>query len=108
MAGVNNKVAISATEFTLDVYKEVVKKSSDNIFMSPSSILVVMAMLHAGAKNRTQEQMTKTLHFGTKTEEDILEMMTNFMSVLQQGSASVTLKSANRLYPHTDKSILQE
>ena len=108
MTGVNNKVAISATEFTLDVYKEVVKKSSDNIFMSPSSILVVMAMLHAGAKNRTQEQMTKTLHFGTKTEEDVLEMMTNFMSVLQQGSASVTLKSANRLYPHTDKSILQE
>ena len=57
MAGVNNKVAISATEFTLDVYKEVVKKSSDNVFMSPSSMYIVMAMLHAGAKHRTQDQM---------------------------------------------------
>lgn len=109
MAGIKQAITDCTTEFSLDVYKQVVKSASDeNAFLSPGSILVVMAMLHAGARSNTKDQMTRTLHFDNKTQKEINEMMSRFMSVLKQGSGSVTLKSANRLYPHIDKTILEE
>ena len=58
---VDKKLSECFTEFTLDVYKNLANKiGSQNLFMSPSSISVVMTMVHA-ARGNNESQMRKTL-----------------------------------------------
>jgi len=102
-------VATSAGEFTLDVYKEILKTSENkNVFMSPTSILVVMAMVQAGTKNETRKQLLRGLKIKHEDQNKILQEFEGFVKVLKQGSQSVTLETANRLYPDEGKDILAE
>ncbi len=48
--------------FAFELY-HMIKTESDNIFFSPYSISVALAMTHAGARNETETQMAKALHF---------------------------------------------
>jgi serpin B len=76
--------------------------------MSPSSMMAVLTMLHTGARNNTQDEMTKVLKLDKLDKMSVLQHMESFVSTLKKGSKSVTLNTANRLFPHTDKTILQE
>jgi serpin B len=49
--------------FALDLYQQLRTKDG-NLFYSPYSISVALAMTYAGAKGETEEQMAHTLHFG--------------------------------------------
>jgi serpin B len=49
-------------EFALDLYARQIR-GDDNVFFSPMSISLALAMVHAGARGETAEQMAKTLHF---------------------------------------------
>jgi serpin B len=48
--------------FALDLYQEL-KKEDGNLFYSPYSISLALAMTYAGARGETEEQMADTLHF---------------------------------------------
>lgn len=49
-------------EFTLDLYKAVVKgKENENVVLSPLSINLALAMISAGAKGPTLEQIAKCI-----------------------------------------------
>lgn len=50
------------TAFTLDLYKEL-KDKEGNIFYSPYSLSVALAMTYAGARGETEEQMAEALSF---------------------------------------------
>lgn len=109
MASSMKELSDSVNDFTLDIYKHVVKDhTADNVFMSPSSMMVVLAMLHVGARNKTEDQMSKVLKFEKLDKNSLLRKLETFVSTLKKGSKSVTLKTANRLFPHTDKTILEE
>jgi serpin B len=47
----------------LDLYKRVAQ-SGDNVFLSPHSISVALAMTYEGARGETAGQMSEALHFG--------------------------------------------
>jgi serpin B len=65
-------------EFTIDLYKAVLKgKESDNVVLSPLSINLALAMISAGAKGPTLEQIAKCI----KLPEG--EPMHNFSSQLR-------------------------
>ena len=49
------------TAFALDLYRALV--GQDNLFFSPHSISLALAMTYAGAASTTAEQMGSTLHF---------------------------------------------
>ncbi len=49
--------------FALDLYQQLRTKDG-NLFYSPHSISVALAMTYAGASAETEEQMADTLHFG--------------------------------------------
>ncbi|XP_052810598.1 leukocyte elastase inhibitor-like [Mya arenaria] len=109
MASENPKVSASANEFTLDIYKAVTESSkNDNLFIAPTSILVVMAMVQVGARNVTKDQMVAALKLKFRNEKELLEEFELFSKALNQGSRDVTLQSANKLYPDKGKDILQE
>lgn len=50
------------TEFALELYKQL-KEEKGNLFFSPYSISVALAMTYAGARGETEEQMRETLRF---------------------------------------------
>ncbi len=52
------------TAFALDMYHALVAKAgNDEVFFSPYSISLALAMTWAGARNETESQMAQTLHF---------------------------------------------
>jgi serpin B len=48
--------------FAFDLYR-VLKEGHDNLFYSPHSISLALAMTYAGARGETERQMADTLHF---------------------------------------------
>jgi serpin B len=50
------------TQFTLDLYRAVSSRN-ENLFFSPHSISVALAMVWGGARGSTEQQMASTLHF---------------------------------------------
>ena len=50
------------TEFALDLYQQI-KDSDDNLFYSPYSISLALAMTYAGARGVTRQEMRDVLHF---------------------------------------------
>ncbi len=55
--------------FTFDLYEQLVLDTSDdNLFVSPVSIAIAMAMTYAGAEGDTREQMRETLRYPLEGE----------------------------------------
>jgi serpin B len=49
--------------FAFELYQQLAKHSDSSLFFSPYSVSTALAMVYAGAKGDTAEQMAKTLHF---------------------------------------------
>ncbi|WAR07017.1 ANT3-like protein [Mya arenaria] len=90
MASENPKVSASANEFTLDIYKAVTESSkNDNLFIAPTSILVVMAMVQGNWATQFKPENTKKDNFhliGGKTAT--IDMMNAEMENVRYGESS--------------------
>ena len=49
--------------FALDLYRYLADRADGNLFLSPHSISVALAMTYAGARGTTETEMAQTLHF---------------------------------------------
>jgi serpin B len=56
-------IADGNNAFALDLYAQLAKTNSGNLFFSPYSVRTALAMTYAGARGETAEQMRKVLHF---------------------------------------------
>lgn len=57
------EAAVDNNALGIDLYKRVAQ-SGDNVFLSPHSISVALAMTYEGARGDTAVQMSEALHFG--------------------------------------------
>ena len=100
--------------FAFDLYHQVVE-GSDNLFYSPYSISIALAMTYAGARNETERQMARTLHF--ELPQDRLH--TTFNSLDQELNArgegaqgkddkGFRLNIVNAIWGQKDYSFLQD
>ena len=53
----------SVNAFAFDLYKEIAKEEKGNIFFSPLSISMALALAYEGAAGETREEMRRVLHF---------------------------------------------
>lgn len=93
--------------FALDLYQQLRKEKTGNLFFSPTSISVALAMTYAGAKGETAEEMAKVLHFALPPEE----LHPAFGALLQQWNTpgkGYQLSVANRLWGATGYKFLDE
>jgi serpin B len=65
--GAKARLIEDQTAFALDVYREL-RKSEENLFFSPFSVSLTLAMIYAGARETTEAQMAQALHFGLPQE----------------------------------------
>jgi serpin B len=56
------KLVEGNTAFTFDLYRAL-REEDGNLFYSPYSISIALAMTYAGARGETEQQMADTLHF---------------------------------------------
>jgi len=56
-------------EFALDLYKQLNQENDGNLFYSPYSLSLALAMTYAGAEGETEQQMAEVLHFILEDED---------------------------------------
>jgi serpin B len=91
--------------FALELYNQV-SKNNDNIFFSPYSISTALAMTYAGARNETEKQMAKTMHFDLIRERlhPTFHLMMNDLNNREKG---YQLNIANALWGQKDNNFLK-
>jgi serpin B len=57
------------TEFALDLYQQLNQENDGNLFYSPYSLSLALAMTYAGAEGETEQQMAEVLHFILEDED---------------------------------------
>ena len=93
-------IAADGNRFALDLYAQL-RQSEGNLFLSPSSITMALAMTYAGAEGTTQEEMARTLHFQRpkpQLDEAMQALLTLWTSGDKSAAQGYRLRVANRLW----------
>jgi serpin B len=86
------------SHFALDLYQQL-RTTEGNLFYSPYSLSVALAMTYAGARAETESQMRRTLHFslGQETLPAVCQSLEEM--VAEAGQKFVLIKTANAIWP---------
>ena len=107
MAVSETRVVGEATnKFALDLHKCLA--DDGNLFYSPASILVALAMTSYGARGKTAEEITQVLHVASVSSPDLNKSMKKFIDTLNGASDEKNkLLTANRLFVEKSFEILE-
>ncbi len=92
------QIAGGNNQFALDLYNNM-KSKEGNIFFSPYSISLAMAMTYGGARGETAEQMADVMHFDTD-QDKFHRQFNKLMNFTEKaaGENNNRLEIANRLW----------
>jgi serpin B len=108
------ELAAGSNAFAFDLY-QAVRDDKDNLFYSPYSISLALAMTYAGARGETEQQMADTLHF-TLPQDRLhpafnaldLELARRGEGGEGQDDEGFRLNIVNSIWGQTDYSFLPE
>lgn len=101
-----NSVINANNQFALDLYLKL-EDEEGNIFFSPYSILVALAMTYEGAKGKTAEEMQSVFHF--PEDEDIRRpSFAKIYNLVNKKNKKYELHTANALWAQKDYKFLDE
>ncbi len=90
-------VAEGNTAFALDLYRWLAAHQQGNLFVSPASISMALAMTRGGARGGTASELDATLHFGLD-EQRLHPAFAALDASLRPEDAAWQLATANRLW----------
>lgn len=102
------KIVESSNKFGFKLFSEVLKsdRGENNVFISPSSVAIALALTYNGASGTTQQAMAKTLELQGL---NLPEINSSYAAVLKQlvdnSDGKVQLKIANSLWGNQDVSF---
>jgi len=96
----------SMNDFSFDLYQHLGVESKENIFFSPYSIFVALAMTYEGARGDTAQQMKNVLGFEQNDEVSLCSFgrIYNLLNI----DSEHTLNTANALWTQKDYPFLDE
>ena len=99
-------------EFAFDLYRQLVSTQDGNLFYSPYSISLALAMTYAGANGQTKEQMADVLNFLLDDEElhaafNKLAIELNSRNQTGQVSTGFKLNVINAIWGQQDQEFMQ-
>lgn len=87
------------TRFGFKLFSAMTKgKENSNVFISPSSVAIALAMVYNGANGRTQAAMARTLEVQGMSLPDLNRANANLKTLLQNPDPQVQLTIANSLW----------
>ena len=99
IGSIDTKVVTANTRFGFNLFDEIRKTEQDeNIFISPFSVSVALAMTLNGASGETQHAMTNTLQLQGLESESINGGYAGLHQTLLTSDPKVTLAIANSLW----------
>ena len=102
-------VAFDLNKFTLDLLGILRNVQEENIFYSPSSISIALAMTYLGAKENTATQLARALNWDKIPAEELHSQMKSFLSSIQAANTDkIELALANRQFLQTEFDVVQE
>jgi serine protease inhibitor len=103
-------LVISNNAFGFDVFKTIMTAEGDskNVFVSPLSISLALAMTYNGANGETKTEMQNTLRFPTLTSDEINGYFQKLSSALIQIDPKVNLEIANSIWYKKGFSVLPQ
>ncbi|AKG22396.1 serpin family protein [Calothrix sp. 336/3] len=97
------KVVAASNRFGWKLFAEIWKKDSKkNIFVSPSSVAIALAMTYNGASGTTQQAMGKALELQGISLNQVNNAYSALTSLLENPEEKVQLKIANSLWAKKD------
>lgn len=102
--------SFSVNSFSVKLYSKLIKdQPKENLFYSPTSVCVALAMTYAGAKGNTAKEVEQVMHW------DLPETVHTTMKKLQEsfeqshtGDSGIEISLANRLWAQEGFSTLKE
>ncbi|HMA75894.1 MAG TPA: serpin family protein, partial [Candidatus Krumholzibacteriaceae bacterium] len=96
---VNNNIVNAYTEFGFDLYKKEINTHKDeNIFISPVSVSLALAMTSGGSEGETEKAILKTLNLEGIKRETLGNANKNLISNLLKDDKDVELSIANSIW----------
>lgn len=88
-----------SSQFSLDFFGQIISKESEkNIFVSPLSARLAMAMAYNGTGGGTREEMKAALGFGNMSDDEINNYFQEMTNSLETADPKVKLNIANSLW----------
>jgi serpin B len=114
-AEVLDELAAGNAAFAFDLYQALEKGEGENLFYSPYSISLALAMTYAGARGDTAGQMADTLHFSLSPDQlhsafnalDLL-LASRSETPVMEGAVPFQLNIANALWGQVDYDFQSE
>jgi len=103
------EISTANNGFGIDLFKKIaLENSGDNLFLSPFSISVALAMTQLGARGTTASQMSSALQWPHGKDEVIHQGYQTYLTALQQPCDMYKLSTANRIYIEKKYPVLGE
>jgi serine protease inhibitor len=100
---VDRNLVWSNTKFAFNIFKELsIEDQNRNIFISPLSISLALAMTYNGAEGATRDAMASALQFGHMSLEEINREYLNLIESLENVDKQVQLNIANSIWIRDD------
>lgn len=102
-------VVLDNSVFTFELYQMLRSPAEENLFFSPYSVSTALALVYAGTRGETQNQIEKALQFSLGQEKlhpAFAELQTGLNELQEAGDFS--LHVANSLWPQQDYKFLDE
>lgn len=94
-----NEIVSDNNNLAVDLYKELAS-GDQNVFFSPFSISMALAMTYGGARNETANEMKKVLHF--TLNDTMVHMAFNSLDLKLRSQSSVKLDIVNQAWGRGD------
>ena len=99
------QIVESSNRFACDLYSLLARETDGNLFFSPSSLSLALAMTYAGANGTTAQEITEALHYSLPPEK-LHTAFGKLQAATRTGG--VELKIANRLWGQAGYHFLPE
>lgn len=83
-------------------------ESEENLFISPTSVLVALSMLYNGADGMTQDEIAKTLQLEGIDVDNLNKANAAFLTLFNQETDDITVKLANSIWINDDFEFQEE
>lgn len=96
---VNSKLVTANTKLSFKLFSEIIKKQpNENIFISPASAAIALAMTYNGANGETKQSIAKTLELQGMNLQEINQANSVLKETLENPDPSIQLSIANSLW----------
>jgi serpin B len=96
---VNSQFVDANTKFGFKLFSQILKQDSKkNVFVSPTSVAIALAMTYNGADGETQQAMAKALELQGMSLQDINQGNNTLKATLENADPAVQFSIANSLW----------